>query len=85
MFAPEIRRVPLTPPRSLVRRRFLQFLVAIAVLHTLAIAGYYTLGVPRRPPAEQRIYAWAWMGFTVAVILVGLQRIKRARRQERGR
>lgn len=67
----------------LVRRRFLEFMLAIGVLHAVAIAGYYLLRIPAAPPREQRIYAWTWMAFTVAVVVVGLQRIKRARRSGR--
>lgn len=66
---------------SPTRRRFLEFLVAVAVLHGAAIALYYTLGIPRAPTSRQRIFAWTWMGLTVFVILLGLARIKRARRQ----
>ena len=68
---------------SLIRRRFLQFLVAVAGLHALAIAGYYMFDIEGSTAARQRIYAWAWMGLTVAVVVVGLQRIKRARRAGR--
>ena len=70
---------PLTP----TRRRFLEFLVAIIVLHTLAIAVYYALDIPDAPARHQKLYAWGWMGLTAAVVLVGLQRIKRARRAAR--
>jgi hypothetical protein len=70
---------------SPVRRRFLEFLVAVAVLHASAIALYYALGIARATPDRQRMYAWAWMGLTVLVIVVGLQRIKRARRAARMR
>lgn len=61
------------------RRRFLQFLVSVAMVHVTAIAAYYgfIVGAPAR---TRRTFAWAWMGVTVAVVLVGLQRIKRARR-----
>jgi len=67
-------------PMSLTRRRFLQFLLSVAAIHVVAIGAYYTLGVGQRPERAQRMFAWVWMGATVVVILVGLQRIKRARR-----
>jgi hypothetical protein len=69
---------------SHTRRRFLQFLVSVAMVHVIAIALYYALGVQRMPTREQRTFAWGWMGVTVGVVLVGLQRIKRARRMDRG-
>lgn len=68
---------------SLTRRRFVQFLVSVAVLHVIAIAGYCLLDIAQAPADRQRVYAWAWMALTVAVVVVGLQRIKRARRGER--
>ncbi len=65
---------------SLVRRRFLQFLLSVAAVHVVAIGAYYLMGVGRLPERDQRMFAWVWMGATVAAVLVGLQRIKRARR-----
>jgi hypothetical protein len=64
---------------SLARKRFRQFLLSVALLHVTAIAGYYVLGVARAPSRVQRAYAWTWMGATVAVVFIGLQRVKRAR------
>ena len=68
------------PPMSPTRRRFLQFLVSVAVVHVIALTAYYTLGVDGWRDRDQRMFAWGWMGATVTVVLVGLQRIKRARR-----
>lgn len=62
------------------RRIFLQFLVAVALVHVVAIALYYGLDVPHTAERTQRWFAWAWMAVTVAVVFAGLQRIKRARR-----
>lgn len=70
---------PLTP----VRRSFLQFLLSVAVVHVVAIALYYGLDVSRAAPDMQRRFGWAWMGATVGVVLVGLRRLKRARRSGR--
>jgi uncharacterized membrane protein YdjX (TVP38/TMEM64 family) len=67
-------------PMSLTRRRFLQFLVSVAAVHIVAIVAYYGLGVSQLTERAQQMFAWGWMGATVAVVLVGLQRIKRARR-----
>ncbi|HEU4994867.1 MAG TPA: hypothetical protein VFT29_08605 [Gemmatimonadaceae bacterium] len=65
--------------QSPARRRFLEFLISVAVLHAAAIALYYALDMPHAPSARQRMFAGVWMGATVLVIFVGLQRIKRAR------
>jgi hypothetical protein len=66
-------------PTSLARTRFRQFLLAVAAVHVVAIAGYYLMDIASAPARVQRAYAWAWMGCTIAVVLIGLQRIKRAR------
>ena len=68
---------------SPVRRRFLEFLVAVAVVHVVAIALYYGLDVAQATPSTQRRFGWGWMAVTVAVVILGLQRLKRARRESR--
>ena len=65
---------------SPVRRRFLEFLVVVALVHVVALALYYGLGVSQAAPSAQRRFGWVWMGVTVVAVLFGLQRIKRARR-----
>lgn len=67
-------------PASPTRRRFLQFLLAVAAVHVVAITVYYALDVEHAAARTQRYFGWGWMAVTVAVIVVGLQRIKRARR-----
>ena len=68
---------------SPVRRRFLEFLVAVVLVHVVAIALYYGLRVPQAATSTQRRFGWVWMAATVAVVIIGLQRIKRARRATR--
>ena len=67
------------PHASPMRKRFRQFLASLAVVHGVAIAGYYLFDVPATPERVQRAYAWVWMAATVAVAVIGLQRVKRAR------
>jgi len=62
------------------RRRFFELLVSVLLVHTIAIALYYWLDLPRTPARTQRWFAWVWMGLTVLVVLIGVQRLKRARR-----
>ncbi|HMC56021.1 MAG TPA: hypothetical protein VKH19_12650 [Gemmatimonadaceae bacterium] len=64
---------------SPVRRRFLEFLISVALVHVIAVALYYGTDVAHATAARQRLFAWLWMGATVAVVFVGLQRLKRAR------
>ena len=69
---------------SPVRRRLLEFVVAIVVLHAVAIALYHLLGIERRPTATQQQYAYVWLAFSAVVTLVGLRRFHRARRAAAG-
>lgn len=73
----------MTQPISPVRRRFLQFLVGVAAVHVVAIAIYYAADIAHATASQQRLFAWVWMGATLLVVFVGLQRIKRARRAGR--
>jgi uncharacterized membrane protein YdjX (TVP38/TMEM64 family) len=74
---------PTKPVASPARRALREFAIAIVVLHLVAIAVYYALGIATRPERLQRLYAWGWMGLTVVVVFAGLQRLKRARRARR--
>ncbi len=67
-------------PTSPTRRRFLEFLTSVAAVHVIAITAYYALDLAQTPARQQRFFAWAWIAVTIVVVLVGLQRIKRARR-----
>lgn len=62
------------------RRRFLELLASVALLHALAIALYHALDISRATTRTQQTFAWVWMGVTVAAVLIGTQRLKRARR-----
>lgn len=68
------------PSKGTTRRRFLELLASVAVVHVVAIALYYALDVQDASVRTQRFFAWGWMGVTVLVVLVGTQRLKRARR-----
>ena len=74
----------MSPPLTPVRRRFLEFLIGVIVLHAIAIVAYHALDIPDAPQRHQKLYAWTWMGLTAVVVLAGLQRMKRARRPRRG-
>lgn len=78
--------MPSSPPqssRTATRRRFFELIVAVTMVHVVAIGLYYAADLPLRPERIQRVFGWIWMGVTVAVVLVGLQRLKRARRSVR--
>lgn len=73
----------MTTAMSPTRRAFFSFLVGVAALHVGAITAYYAFDIAHTPSSNQRLFAWIWMALTVAVVFVGLQRIKRARRASR--
>lgn len=70
---------------SPTRRAFFSLLVGVAAVHVIAITVYYAFDIEHAPSSSQRLFAWIWMTLTVAVVFVGLQRIKRARRASRDR
>lgn len=63
-----------------VRRRLVEFVVAVTVLHAVAIALYHALDIQGRSTEMQERYAWVWLAFAAAVTLIGLRRFHRARR-----
>lgn len=65
---------------SATRRRFLEFLASVAVVHAVALGLYYAADVPHASPAAQRTFVWIWTGVTLAVVLIGLGRMRRGRR-----
>lgn len=67
------------PSLSPARRRFLEFVGSVSAVHIVAIAIYYAADVAHASAGRQRIFAWAWMGLTIAVIFVGLRRMRRRR------
>lgn len=78
------RRAPIvTRTLSPTRRRLLEFLASLATLHVVAIVSYYAFEVELWRARSQRAFAWSWLGATMIVIVLGLQRIKRARREGR--
>ncbi len=59
--------------------------MSVAAVHIVAIGIYYAMDIAHAPAQQQRLFAWVWMGLAVLVVVVGLQRLKRARRSARGR
>lgn len=74
---------PATPPRITaapeIRRHLLHMVLGVVAVHALAIALYYALDVPQRPPGFRRIFTGVWMVATLPVVLVGLARVRAAR------
>ena len=74
---------PATPPKITaapeIRRHLLHMVLGVVAVHALAIALYYALDVPQRPPNFRRIFTGVWMVATLPVVLVGLARVRAAR------
>jgi hypothetical protein len=55
----------------------------VAVLHAIAITAYYTLHIGGATPRRQTTFAGVWTVLTLAIVLVGLARIRAARLRAR--
>lgn len=72
------------PRRAIVaelRKFLLQMVAAVVVLDIAAIGLYYGLHIQRTTPRTQAVFTGTWMVMTLVVVLVGLGRIRSARRQ----
>ena len=76
--------MPQGHPRPVVaelRKLLLQLIAAVVVLDVAAIALYYGLGIQRTAPRTQTLFTGIWTIATLIVVLVGLGRIRTARRR----
>ena len=71
------------PSKGTTRRRFIELVVSVAAVHVVAIGLYYAFDVQHAAARAQRIFGWIWMAITIVVILIGTQRLKRARGMRR--
>lgn len=61
-------------------------MVALVVaIDAVAIAAFYITGMARAAPATRMVFTGVWMLLTLAVVLTGLTRIRRARLESLGR
>jgi len=78
---------PTTPPpvsaAPELRRHLLHMVIGVVAVHAIAIALYYALDVPHRPPNFRRIFTGVWMVATLPVVLVGMTRVRAARLRAR--
>ncbi|HXE57893.1 MAG TPA: hypothetical protein VNK43_07825 [Gemmatimonadales bacterium] len=64
---------------SLLRRRVLELVLLVLLVHAAAIAIYYLAGLERTPPATRVGFTFVWTAVTLAVVLRGLRRVRMAR------
>ena len=69
--------------QSPARRALVQMMGAVIVVHVVAIAIYRLAGIPQRPERVGRLFGIVWTAVTVAVVAVGLFRIRAAQRASR--
>ena len=70
-------------PSPAVRTAVLRLVVSVVALDAVAIAVYYLADIPLRPTSIRYPFFGAWMLLTLAVVLVGLHRIRIARVRRR--
>jgi putative Mn2+ efflux pump MntP len=64
-----------------MRKLLLRLIAGVVVLDVVAIGLYYGLHVQRSTSRTQAIFAGAWTVLTLVVVLVGLGKIRVARRR----
>jgi putative Mn2+ efflux pump MntP len=72
------------PRRAIVaelRRLLLQLVAAVVVLDVAAIGLYYGLHIQRTTPRTQALFTGTWTVLTLVIVLMGLGRIRAARRR----
>ena len=76
--------MPQGQPRPVVaalRKLLLQLIAAVVVLDVAAMALYYGLDIQRTTTRTQTLFTGAWTILTLIVVMVGLGRIRTARRR----
>ena len=77
--------IPMAHPRRAIvaelRKLLLQMVAAVVLLDVAAIALYYGLHIQRTAPRTQALFTGTWTVLTLIIVLVGLGRIRAARRR----
>ena len=71
--------MPPRPPESPARRALRLMLIRVFGLHVVAIATHELADVGTRPRAERVAFLGVWMALTLAIVGVGLWRVRQAR------
>lgn len=76
---------PMTHPRRAVvaelRKLLLRMVAAVVALDIAAIGLYYGLHIQRTTPRTQALFTGTWTVLTLIIVLVGLGKIRTARRR----
>ena len=76
-----------TPPRSSaapeLRRTLLSLVLGVVALDVVMLGVRAALGVEGWPLRRQQVFTAVWVGLTLAVVIVFLQRIRAARVRSR--
>ena len=74
---------PRTPLRTELTRHLFGLIGSVVVLDVVAIALYFGLHVMSATPRTQAMFAGAWIGLTLVIVLVWLGKIRAARLRAR--
>jgi len=77
--------IPMAQPRRAIfaelRKLLLQMVAAVVILDIAAIGLYYGLHIQRTTTRTQALFTGTWTVLTLIIVLVGLGKIRAARRR----
>jgi heme/copper-type cytochrome/quinol oxidase subunit 4 len=72
-----------SPIAAELKRHLIKMILLVAALDVVAIGAYYGLHVGSTSSRGQAIFAGTWTVLTLAIVLVGLGRIRASRQRAR--
>lgn len=67
---------PRAARRALVRRRTLELVGGVVLLHSAALAVYYLAGIAGAPPKTRTTFTVVWLFATAIVVALLLKRVR---------
>ena len=64
-----------------MKKHLITLILAVTVLHSAMIGGFYALHIPARAAKTQQVYAAVWIVLTLIVVTMMMKRIRQARRR----
>ena len=71
--------------RTPAQRELVRFVLSIVALEVVAIGLFYAAGIEQASHRTRTAYMLVWMAVTLAIVMTGLRRLRRARFGRAGR
>jgi heme/copper-type cytochrome/quinol oxidase subunit 4 len=71
--------VPITPGKAL-----LELILLVAVVDAIFVAAYFLAGIRTASDAVKLVFTVVWTALTLAIVIWGLSRFRKARLQQSG-